>query len=100
MKRLLLCLILLMLALPAHAETYTGRVREDMSHLAVAVTQEGEFDHNARHPYTLAAHITSADGSLAQETSGSPTKHPTGSVRRRWCASSTTISTDTPICSC
>ena len=67
MKRLLLCLILLMLALPAHAETYTGRVREDMSHLAVAVTQEGEFDHNARHPYTLAANITSADGNLAQE---------------------------------
>ena len=67
MKRLLLCLILLMLALPAHAETYTGRVREDMSHLAVAVTQEGEFDHNARHPYTLVAHITSADGALAQE---------------------------------
>ena len=67
MKRLLLCLILLMLALPAQAETYTGRVREDMSHLTVAVTQEGESDHDARHPYTLAAHITSADGTLAQE---------------------------------
>ena len=67
MKRLLLCLILLMLALPAHAETYTGRVRVDMPHLTVAVTQEGESDHDARHPYTLAAHITSADGSLAQE---------------------------------
>ena len=67
MKRLLLCLILLMLALPAQAETYTGRVRVDMSHLTVAVTQEGESDHDARHPYTLLAHITSADGTLAQE---------------------------------
>ena len=67
MKRLLLCLILLMLALPAQAETYTGRVRVDMPHLTVAVTQEGESDHDARHPYTLVAHITSADGSLAQE---------------------------------
>ena len=69
MKRFLLCLILLMLALPAHAETanYTGRVREDMPLLTVTVTQEGEFDPDARHPYTLAAHITSADGTLAQE---------------------------------
>ena len=69
MKRLLLCLISLMLALPAHAETadYTGRIREDMPLLTVTVTQEGEFDHDARHPYTLAAHITSADGTLAQE---------------------------------
>ena len=68
MKRLLLCLILLMMALPAHAETanYTGRVREDMPLLTVTVTQEGEFDHDARHPYTLVAHITSADGSLSQ----------------------------------
>ncbi len=69
MKRLLLCLLLLMLALPAHAETreYTGRIREDMPLLTVTVTQEGEFDHNARHPYTLVAHITSADGTLTQE---------------------------------
>ena len=67
MKRLLLGLILLMLALPAQAETYTGRVREDMPHLSVTVTQEGGFDHDARHPYTLVAHITSVDGSLAQE---------------------------------
>lgn len=69
MKRLLLCLLLLMLALPAHAETtnYTGRVREDMPLLTVTVTQEGGFDHDARHPYTLVAHITSADGTPAQE---------------------------------
>lgn len=67
MKRLLLGLILLMLALPAQAETYTGRIREDMPHLSVTVTQEGEFDHDTRHPYTLVAHITSVDGSLAQE---------------------------------
>ena len=67
MKRLLLGLILLMLALPAQAETYTGRVQEDMPLLNVTVTQEGNFDDTARHPYTLVAHITSADGSLAQE---------------------------------
>lgn len=69
MKRLLLCLLLLMLALPAHAATatYTGRVREDMPLLTVTVRQEGAFDSDARYPYTLAAHITSADGSLVQE---------------------------------
>ena len=44
MKRLLLCLILLMLALPAHAETtnYTGRVREDMPLLTVTVNGYGK----------------------------------------------------------
>ena len=69
MKRLLLCLLLTLMALPAHAETanYTGCIREDMPLLTVTVTQEGEFDHDARHPYTLAAHITAADGSLTQE---------------------------------
>lgn len=69
MKRFFLILLLMLLTLPAHAETweYTGRVREDMPLLTVAVTQKGEFDPDARHPYTLAAHITSADGTLAQE---------------------------------
>lgn len=69
MKRLLLSLFLLMLALPAHAETaeYTGRVREAMPPLTVAVTQRGGFDDAARHPYTLAAQIIANDGSLTQE---------------------------------
>lgn len=67
MKRLLLCLFLLLWILPAHAEAYTGRVREDLPLLTVAVAQEGEFDHDARYPYTLVARITSADGSLSQE---------------------------------
>ena len=69
MKRFFLILLLMLLTLPAHAETgeYTGRVREDMPRLTVTVTQEGGFDHDARHPYTLAAHIISEDGTLAQE---------------------------------
>lgn len=69
MKRLLLCLLLTLMALPAHAETanYTGCIREDMPLLTVTVTQEGGFDYDARHPYTLVAHITSADGTLTQE---------------------------------
>ena len=37
--------------------------------LTVTVTQEGEFDHNARHPYTLTAHIAAEDGSLTQDIS-------------------------------
>ena len=69
MKRIFLCLMLLVLALPAYAETqtFTGRVREDMPELSVTVTQTGEFDNTARHPYTLTARITAEDGSLMQE---------------------------------
>lgn len=69
MKRLLLYLFLLTLALPAHAETieYTGRVREDMPLLTVTVMQEDSCDEESLRPYTLTAHITAADGSLAQE---------------------------------
>ena len=69
MKRLFLFLTLLMLALPAHAEpeTYTGRIREGTPPLTVSVKQEGDFDHDARHPYSLVAHVTSADGTLTQE---------------------------------
>lgn len=61
--------ILLLAACPALAETatFTGRVREDMPELSVTVTQTGEFDNTARHPYTLTARITAEDGSLMQE---------------------------------
>lgn len=69
MKRLLLCLLLTLMALPAHAETanYTGCIREDMPLLTVTVTQDDSYDEESLRPYTLAAHITAADGSLTQE---------------------------------
>ena len=66
MKRLTLCLMLLMLAIPAMAETCTGRVREDMPLLTLTVTQQGGRDDATRHPYTLEAHVTASDGSLRQ----------------------------------
>jgi len=69
MKRLLLCLLLMLMAIPAHAETeeYTGRVREDMPLLTVTVTQDDSYDEESLRPYILTAHITAADGSLTQE---------------------------------
>lgn len=69
MKRLLLCLLLTLMALPAHAETanYTGCIREDMPLLTVTVTQDDSYDEESFRPYTLTAHIIAADGSLTQE---------------------------------
>lgn len=69
MKRLLLCLLLTLMALPAHAETanYTGRVREDMPLLTVTVTQDDSYDEESLRPYILTAHITAEDGGLKQE---------------------------------
>ena len=69
MKRLFLCLLLMLMAIPAHAEmeTYTGRVREDMPLLTVTVTQNDCYDEESFRPYTLTAAITAADGSLTQE---------------------------------
>lgn len=65
MKRLLLCLTLLMLALPAHA-AFPDRVRSDLPALTITVTEDA-FDDTADRPYTLTAHITAVDGSLAQD---------------------------------
>ena len=67
MKRLLLCLTLLMLAVPAHA-AFPDRVREDMPALSISVTEDA-FNGDADRPYTLTAHITAEDGSLVQDVS-------------------------------
>lgn len=64
MKRLFLCLTLLMLALPAHAD-FPDRVRSDLPALTISVTEDA-FNEAADRPYTLTAHITAEDGSLAQ----------------------------------
>lgn len=65
MKRLLLCLTLLMLTIPAARADFPDRVREDMPALTITMTEDA-FDQAASRPYTLTAHITAEDGSLAQ----------------------------------
>lgn len=65
MKRLLLCLTLLMLATPAAQADFPDRVREDMPALTITVTEDA-FDEASDRPYTLTAHITAEDGSFTQ----------------------------------
>lgn len=64
MKRFILCLALLMLALPARA-AFPDRVRDDLPRLTITVTED-VFDEAADRPFTLTAHIAAEDGSLTQ----------------------------------
>lgn len=68
MKRLLLCLTLLMLTIPMAQADFPDRVREDMPALTITVTEDA-FTDGADRPYTLTAHITAEDGSLVQDVS-------------------------------
>ncbi len=76
MKRFLLCLLLMMLTLPAAQAEYTGRVQEDQPWLSITVTQTGEPDAEAERHYTLKASIAASDGSLNQEISWQSNESP------------------------
>lgn len=65
MKRLLLCLALLLIVSCARAD-FPDRVREDMPALTITVTETAEPDEAASRPCTLSAFITAEDGSLNQ----------------------------------
>jgi len=69
MKRFLLCLLLMLLTLPAARAEFTGCVREDQPMLAITVAEIGEPDEEAERSHTLKASITASDGSLNQEIS-------------------------------